>query len=238
MDRRLPDRRRGDRSTGDRDRGPLRRARPERRPDPAADPVRQVMDDAALDAAEMGEFLEHAGGRSARTSRTTPRRGPAARPGAAGPRRAHAPFGRLRRVGGRGAGGAARRRGPLAPRGCPAPAGLAAHAGARRLIDQRRSDHARDGREVRRRRARRCAPPSSAGAASTTTRSPLLFLCCHPALSRLGRRADAARGGGFTTARSRAPSSCPRHDGAAHLPRETDHPAGVPLPAARGASAR
>ena len=111
-------------------------------------------------------------------------------------------YGRLRRVRGRGAGGAARRRASSGPsEGVPEnPRGWLITVASRRLTDQLRSELARRRREDTaaalepadessgRRRARSTAPDRD----DTLT---LLFLCCHPALSpRLADRADPAGG--------------------------------------------
>jgi hypothetical protein len=73
--------------------------------------VRQLMDKAPADAAEMRRSFSTRA-ESAEPSRRC--RGPAARAGAAGPWRARSQVERLRRRRGRGSGGAARRRPPLA----------------------------------------------------------------------------------------------------------------------------
>ena len=130
---------------------------------------------APSNVAEMEAFLEHAAARAERAARC---RGPAARAGAAGPRRARAPVRRLRRRRGRRAGGAARRRAALAARRRPGePARLAAadrRAAADRPVAQRAVAAAP--REHRRRQE---APPRG-GPGPRTTRWP----CCSCAATR------------------------------------------------------
>ena len=133
------------------------------------------------------------------------RRGPAARAGAAGPRRAGAPVRALRPVRGRRAGGAAGRRRAMAGRGAPAnPRGWLVTVAARRLMDQARSEHARRRREDRlaAARPRNCsARPRTRPGRDRDDTLGLLFRCCHPALSAPRQIALTLRAvGGLTTA--------------------------------------
>ena len=150
----------------------------------------------------------HARGRAGRVTHRRTRRGPAARARAAGPRRARPPLRPLRRVRGRGAGGAARGGDAVAGRR-PArqPAGVADHrrvAPAHRRAAQRRGAAAARGRRPRRWLA---SDELAAAGAPTTTQLDaddtltLLFLCCHPALSPASQLALTLRAvGGLTTA--------------------------------------
>ena len=123
--------------------------------------------------------------------RPTGRRGPAARAGAAGPRRARPPVRRLRHRRGRGAGGAAGAPPPSGrSKGCRSnPARLAHQVAYRRMTEQLRSEPARRRREdrrgpaLRRRPAVPRRPPTSAPTGDRDDTLMLLFLCCHPALT-------------------------------------------------------
>ena len=181
------------------------------------------------------------GGRTER--RETPGRGPAARAGAAGPRRAGPPLRPLRRLRGRGAGGAAGRRAAVAARGLPGqPAGLADHgrvAPADRPARAARAPGAgaRSGRRSTPERVRRAGAAPDADDTLT-----LLFLCCHPALSPPSQLALTLRAvGGLTTAEIAARVPRARaDDGAADQPGQAAHPRrrrAVP-PAAGGGAGR
>ena len=132
------------------------------------------------------------------------RRGPAARAGAAGPRRAGAPLRALRRGRGRRAGGAARGRRAVADAtGVPDnPRGWLITVAARRLTDLCAAS--RPGGAARTpwpRSARRGSHRPRTPAAEHDDTLILLFLCCHPALSPASQIALTLRAvGGLTTA--------------------------------------
>ena len=131
--------------------------------------------------------------RHGRVSQRRARRGPSARARPAGPRRARAPLRPLRRVRGRGAGGAPRGRASVAGvRRARGPEGVAHHGRVptadRRAPQRRVPPAARGGRRRTRSRAmvrpRPAADEVPADADDTLT---LLFLCCHPSLSPRAR---------------------------------------------------
>ncbi len=136
-------------------------------------------------------------------------RGPAARAGAAGPRLAGAPLRAVRRLRGRGPGGAARRVAAMAGRRCPTiPAAWLDAVATRRLIDEWRSESARRRREET---AAAEEPPDPAAPVDPTTRSR----CCSSAAIRRSRRRRSSRSRCAPSAasrrpRSRARSSSPR----------------------------
>ncbi len=144
---------------------------------------------------------------------------------AAGARRAVPPLRALRRVRGRRPGGAARRRACSGP---PTASPRTRRAGCSR---SRRGGWPTAGAARRRgatasarRRWRRASEPAAPDADDTLT---LLFMCCHPALSRaVADRADAARGGRPDDGgdRGRVPRAR-GDDGAAHQPRQAEHQA-------------
>ena len=138
----------------------------------------------------------------------------------------------VRRLRGRGPGGAARRRLAVAGRGrAGQPARLADH---RRLAAPDRRDPRRLGpAPARGGRRGACSPPEALhGPAAGRRRRPptqddtltLLFLCCHPALSPPSQLALTLRAvGGLTTAQIAARLPRPRgDDGPAHQPGEGD----------------
>ena len=130
--------------------------------------------------------------------RARPSRGPAARTGAAGPRRARSKIRRLRCCRGRRPGGAAGGRRPLAARRCS--------RGAARVADSDRRAPADRSAAKRAVAAEAGDPDGAAGAGSGEVSDQddtliVLFMCCHPALTPASAIALTLRAvGGLTTA--------------------------------------
>ena len=168
-------------------------------------------------------------------------RGPAARAGAAGPRHPRPQARPVRRVRGRGPGGAARRAPAVAgATGVPdSPRSWLVTVASRRLVDEWRS-------EQRPAPAGGAPSPRSSRAGPTEQRDDtltLLFLCCHPALSVPSQLALTLRAvGGLTTAEiaARVPGAG-GDDGATDQPGQEDAPGRrsfeLPPPAERAGAA-
>ena len=143
---------------------------------------------------------------------------------------------------GRRPGGAAGRvRGSGRPRACPDnPRGWLIRVASRRLIDARRADSARAGREPARPRrpADEVAPGRTSTAGERDDSLALLLLCCHPALSRPSQVALTLRAvGGLGTDQIARAFLVPEATMAQRISRakarlrEVDAPFAVPPPA-------